>query len=110
MRERSTPRSQRAQRARRRAWGVALVLSALLGGAAPAPARAESPLARGADITFDLIIVRPLNVGLLAFGAICFVPSALFAVKSLGEPWETFVQDPFEATFTRPLGEFEEEY
>ena len=108
MRERSTPRSQRSKRARRRAWVVALILSAVLGGAAPA--RAENPVIAGVGMTLDLIIVRPLTVGQLVFGFVCFLPAALFAGKSFREPWEIFVGDPFEATFVRPLGEFEEDY
>ena len=54
MRERSTPRSQRTERARRRAWVVALILAAVLGGAAPA--RAENPVIAGVGMTFDLIL------------------------------------------------------
>jgi hypothetical protein len=28
----------------------------------------------------------------------------------VAEPWDLFVVEPFEATFTRPLGEFDDEY
>jgi len=61
-------------------------------------------------MAFDLIIVRPLSLGVLVFGFVCFVPAALFAGPSIADPWEMFVLEPYEATFTRPLGEFEEEY
>ncbi len=104
--ERSTRR--RAKRVGRRAWVAALTLSAALGCATPA--RAEHPVVRGTGIAFDLIIVRPLRLGELVFGFVCFVPAALFAGPSVAEPWKLFVVEPFEATFTRPLGEFEEEY
>jgi hypothetical protein len=95
------------ERSGRRAWVAALTLSAALGGAAPA--RAENPVIEGAGVVFDLVVLRPLGVGQLLFGAACFVPMALFAGTSIGEPLETFVTDPYEATFIRPLGEFEEE-
>jgi Mn2+/Fe2+ NRAMP family transporter len=108
MRERANPGSQRTKRVGRRAWVVALALAAALGGAAAA--RAENAVVAGTGMAFDLIIVRPLTLGQLVFGAVCFVPSALFALDSVGEPWEIFVEDPFQATFTRPLGEFEDDY
>ncbi len=106
MRERSNRR--RTKRAGRRVWVAALSLSAVLGCAAPA--RAEHPAVRGHHIAFDLIILRPLGLGELLFGFICFVPVGLFAGDAIDDPWELFVMEPFEATFTRPLGEFEEEY
>ena len=113
MRERST--RCRAKRVGRRAWVAALALSAVLGWAAPAPAapapaRGEHPVIAGTGIAFDLIIVRPLSLGELVFGFICCVPAAIVAGPSVADPWDTFVAEPFEATFVRPLGEFEEEY
>ena len=106
MHERSTPR--RAKRVGRRAWVAALTLSVVLGWTPPA--RAEHPVIKGTGMAFDLIIVRPLSLGVLVFGFVCFVPAALYAGPSIANPWEMFVLDPYEATFTRPLGEFEEEY
>ncbi len=106
MHERST--RHRAKRGGRRAWVAALTLSAVLGWAAPA--RAEHPVVAGTSIAFDLIILRPLRLGELVFGFVCFVPAALFAGPSVADPWDLFVVEPFEATFTRPLGDFEAEY
>jgi hypothetical protein len=113
MRERSTRPS--AKRVGRRAWVAALALSAVLGWAAPAPAapapaRGEHPVIAGTGIAFDLIILRPLRLGQLVFGFVCFVPAALFAGETVADPWDLFVVEPFEATFTRPLGDIEEEY
>jgi len=117
MRKGSTRR--REKRDGRRAWVAALALSAVLGCAAPARAehpviagtdRGEHPVIAGTSIAFDLIIVRPLSLGELVFGFICFVPAAIVAGPSVADPWDTFVAEPFEATFVRPLGEFEEEY
>ena len=111
MRERST--RGRAKRAGRRAWVAALTLSVVLGCSAPAraePGGTESPMLAEARIVFDLIIVRPLGIGELVFGFLCFLPAALFAGRSVADPWDSFVVEPFEETFTRPLGEFEEEF
>lgn len=111
MRERSNRSG--AKRGGRRGWVAALTLSAVLGWTAPAraePARAEHPVIAGTGIAFDLIIVRPLSLGMLVFGVVCFVPASLFASEAIDEPWDFFVAEPFEMTFTRPLGEFEEEY
>ena len=111
MHERSPRR--RAKRAGRRAWVAALTLSAVLGSAVPAQAesgRGEHPVLAGTSKAFDLIIVRPLSLGVLVFGFVCFLPAALFAAPSFADPWDLFVMEPYEATFKRPLGEFEEEY
>ncbi len=106
IREQSTRR--RTKHVGRRAWVAALTLSAVLGCATPAGA--EHPAVTRSGIAFDLIIMRPLRLGELVFGFVCFVPAALFAGPSIADPWETFVTEPYKATFTRPLGEFEEDY
>jgi len=63
-----------------------------------------------ARVVFDLIIVRPLGIGEVIVGFVCFLPAALFAGRAVADPWDSFVAEPFEATFTRPLGDFEEEF
>jgi hypothetical protein len=103
----------RPKRAGRRDWIAALTLALVLGSVAPAGAVGPSTGQRvmaGTSIAFDLLIVRPLGLGELIFGFACFVPAALFAGPSVAEPWDLFVVEPFEATFTRPLGEFDDEY
>ena len=80
-------------------------------------------LLSGLNKTFDLMITRPLGVGWLLFGVVCFIPAAALAEvppglggkskrwrSSVGEVWQIFVGDQIEATFMTPLGEFEEEY
>lgn len=117
MRDRSTLGFRRIG-GQRRAWVLALSLSAVLTG--PTPARAASVL-DVASAAFDLVIVRPLGVGRIAFGAALFLPVALFAEvppglggeterwhSNVNEAWQIFVGDPVEATFMTPLGEFEE--
>ncbi len=75
--ERSTLSIQRTKRGSRRAWVLALILSAVLGGAAPA--RAENPVIEGSGMVFDLLFLRPLGVGRIVFGVASFVPAPIFA-------------------------------
>ena len=87
------------------------------------PAQAENAFVKQSSRAFDLLVVRPLSVGRVLFGVVCFVPAALFAGRPPpigGDPkvwrnevdavWTLFVRDPFEATFMTPLGQFEEDY
>jgi len=106
MRKRSTRLAEK--RVARRVWVAALSLSMVL--VSTGAARAENAAVKGADVAFDLLILRPMGLGELIFGFICFAPAALFAGQSITDPWAHFVVEPFESTFTRPLGEFEEEY
>jgi hypothetical protein len=106
MRERSS--RSRARRAGLRAWVAVFTLSAVLGCATPA--RAEHPVVKGTGMAFDLIIVRPLGLGELLFGFVCFAPMALFAGQSISDPWDHFVVEPYEATFKRPLGDFDDDF
>jgi len=92
---------------------VATVLS-------PTSAHAENAFARGSATTFDLLIVRPLGVGALAFGFVCFVPASLFASTPVdlyksgwsssdtASAWDLFVATPFRQTFQTPLGEIDQ--
>ncbi len=118
---------------RARTFTAALLIALAL----TAPAHAEDPaqaeetrgvftneeVPTGLNKTFDLMITRPLGVGRLLFGVVCFIPAAMFAEvppglggeskrwrSSVGEVWQIFVGDQIEATFMTPLGEFEEEY
>ena len=107
MPERTPPRPHRFERIR--ATALALVL--VLGTAAPIAAESwmDHPVIAGAGAVFDVVIVRPLGLGQLVFGAACFVPAALFAGSAVGDPFETFIRDPYEYTFVRRPGSFEEE-
>ncbi len=124
---------------RARTFTAALLIALALGAPAHAedPAQTEEPaqtektrgvftneeVLSGLNKTFDLMIARPLGLGRLLFGVVCFIPAAVFAEvppglggeskrwrSSVGEVWQIFVGDQIDATFMTPLGEFEEEY
>ena len=56
----------------------------------------------------DLLIVRPLGIVFTAFGVVGTVVALPFAVPSgsVGTVAQKLVADPFNFTFTRPLGAF----
>jgi hypothetical protein len=64
------------------------------------------PVAAG----FDVVIVRPLGLVVLAIGAVAFVPAALITAASgkdsLEAALEIFVTGPAHHVFQRPLGDF----
>ena len=104
---------------------VALAMLTLAG---PAHAEAQDvfraeEIGAAMDKAFDLTVTRPLGLGRIVFGVVCFIPAGILAElppllggdskrwrSSVGEAWQTFVGDQIEATFMTPLGEFEEEY
>ena len=61
------------------------------------------------DQLFDLVILRPFNLGATIVGGVFFVPAALLASPSGAEgiqaAWEHFVAPSLERTFKTPLGE-----
>lgn len=76
---------------------------------APEPAQEKRvPAPEGEIMVLDLILVRPISVVALAFGAgmsILATPVAL-ASGSTGPVYEKLVVEPFNFTVRRPLGEF----
>jgi hypothetical protein len=64
---------------------------------------------RNFDQLFDLIILRPFNLGATIVGGVFFLPAALMASLSGAEgvqaAWEHFVAPSVERTFMTPLGE-----
>lgn len=121
---RTAGRVTRRPRRARAIWHCAAALLAAL--AIGAPAQAESAFTRANDAfalhggqALDLVLVRPLGVGRIVFGFVCFIPIALFAevpfvgwrspTSEAAEVWDLFVLEPFEETFQTPLGEFGEE-
>ena len=65
---------------------------------------------KGAAVTFDLIILRPLQAAALAVGIMAFVPAALFSAPggrdSYREAEQLFIITPANDFFERPLGDF----
>lgn len=86
----------------------------------PAPSWAEeepssvesssAKLLRIANLTFDVLILRPTGVVMALSGAALFVPAALLASPGgkapVTEAYEHFVSVPFDNAFMRPLGDF----
>ena len=93
------------RRLRRRVAG-ALCAAALLLAVAP-PAQAAS-VGEVGQVTFDLVILRPLNAMAVVVGMGFFAISAPLVLPSgdVSTPFEVFVYAPYEYAFERPLGDF----
>ena len=54
--------------------------------------------------------IRILGIGLAVVGAAFFIVALPFAMSSgsTGDAWDVMVVEPFQFTFTRPLGKFED--
>ena len=84
-----------------------LVFAFLLTLAAPSNAASEDT---GAAMIADLVIARPLCLAATAVGSVFFVLGLPFAAStgSVDRAANALVVKPAKATFTRPLGDFEE--
>lgn len=109
------PKAGRRHRARASRRLAALALTAALLAPGPGWAQAEEDpgyggLRRGADIVFDVLVLRPVAALTLAVGAGLFVPVAWMASPGgpdmVEEGWERFVLRPGQQLWGRPLGEF----
>jgi len=56
------------------------------------------------------IPIRVIGIGLTTIGTAFFIIALPFAMSSgsTGDAWDALVIEPFQFTFTRPLGNFEE--
>lgn len=100
-----------------RSLRIALLLSlcvALLGAEIDYPThevpRPEPPYdynATGSKV-FDALVLRPLGVLAVPVGAAAFVIAAPLGAFGIGirETWTTFVLEPVDFAFRRPLGDF----
>ena len=54
--------------------------------------------------------IRVLSLGLTVFSTVIFIVALPFALASgsTEDAWDALVVEPFEFTFTRPLGQFED--
>lgn len=86
---------------------IGCLFLALTAGHASAAIPEERPEA------FSMVIdvpVRVIGLGLTVVGTAFFIVALPFALTSgsTGDAWDALVVEPFEFTFTRPLGKFED--
>ena len=86
---------------------IACLLFALLSLNVSAAIPEERP---GAFAMVIDVPIRVVGLGLALIGSAFFVVALPFALTSgsTGDAWDALVIEPFEFTFTRPLGKFDE--
>ena len=86
---------------------IACLLFALLSLNVSAAIPQERP---GAFAMVIDVPIRVVGLGLALIGSAFFVVALPFALTSgsTGDAWDVLVIEPFEFTFTRPLGKFDE--
>ncbi len=64
------------------------------------------------NATFDVLVVRPVSLAATVIGTAVFIVSLPFSIpsSSVGSTARTLVSDPFNYTFTRPIGNFSESW
>ena len=65
----------------------------------------------GAQMIFDVILVRPIGIVATVVGSVFYVVSLPFSLlgENSDEASQALVKDPAAYTFSRPLGEFSEQ-
>ena len=60
------------------------------------------------EATVDILLVRPVSLAATVVGTAVFIVSLPFSIpsKSVGATAQTLVVEPFNYTFTRPIGGF----
>ena len=86
---------------------IACLFLALTGG------HASGVLPEARPGAFAMVIdvpIRILGLGLAMVGTAFFIVALPFALSSgsTGDAWDALVAEPFQFTFTRPLGKFDE--
>jgi hypothetical protein len=86
---------------------ISCLFLALVAGHASATIPEERP--DGFAMVID-VPIRVVGMGLMVIGTAFFVVSLPFALTSgsTGDAWTGLIVDPFEFTFTRPLGNFDD--
>ena len=86
---------------------IACLLFALLVGNVSGAIPEDRP---GAFAMVIDVPIRVVGLGLALIGSAFFVVALPFALTSgsTGDAWDVLVIEPFEFTFTRPLGKFDE--
>ena len=65
---------------------------------------------RAFDATVDILLVRPVSFAATVVGTAVFIVSLPFSIpsRSVGDTAKALVAEPFNYTFTRPVGVFSE--
>ena len=86
---------------------ISCLFLALVIGHASAAIPEERP--DGFAMVMD-VPIRVVSMGLMVIGTAFFIVSLPFALTSgsTGDAWTGLIVDPFEYTFTRPLGKFDD--
>ena len=60
------------------------------------------------DATVDILLVRPVSLAATVVGTAVFIVSLPFSIpsQSVGSTAQTLIAEPFNYTFTRPIGGF----
>ena len=108
------PRKERRNTAgSARRWALASGLAlAMLSSSAPALAESGSWTGdKGTDMVLDLLVLRPLGLLATGVGSAAFVVALPFTLPSgsTGSAACELVGKPFAYTFTRPLGEMDDD-
>jgi hypothetical protein len=63
---------------------------------------------QGFETTMDILLVRPVSLAATVVGTAVFIVSLPFSIpsQSVGSTAQTLVVEPFNYTFTRPIGMF----
>ncbi len=86
---------------------VALIVVTLISTSVPALAEYR---ARAPEIIADVLIARPLGLACIVLGTAAFIVALPFAITSdsVKPVGRTLVTTPFNFTFTRPVGNFDD--
>lgn len=105
---RPTHRMFRASRTRIMALVLAvnLLVTPSLAGAESAGGRFQEGWAEDAAFsTLDVLLLRPFGMGRMLAGAVLFVPVTMIWPPAYKETFDQFVQEPYEYTIEREIGQ-----
>lgn len=87
-------------------WVAVALISVVLAAPASAQVQVEKREPGPGAMTYDLVFLRPLGIVATGAGAVIFVVSLPFSAlgRNVSRAGKVLVVDPFEFTFSRPLG------
>jgi hypothetical protein len=87
---------------------AASVAAIFLASSALASQEFSNVEASNASPMFDVLVMRPVGLIGLAFGAVLFVPAAAMTLAiqptEIGKPTEALIKKPFRYVFSDPIG------